>query len=221
MAESARVLAVRGKVLPATLHDVHLEADIQVDEQGKEVRVQGESQIPRAAGRIRRVWLEPAHTRAYPPAVQAILTADLVLVGPGSLYTSILPDLLVPDICEALRVSRAIKFYVCNVATQPGETDGFTAYDHLRTIEKHVGGGLFDLVLCNNRMEGKLPPGVDWVHPTSQLQDEYPTYLGNFMDEEQPHRHDSIKLAQTVMDLYNERTGPTAKSENLDIPTVG
>jgi len=177
--------------------------------------VQGESQIPRTTGRIRRVWLEPAHVRAYPPAVQAILGADLVLVGPGSLYTSILPDLLVPDISEALRVSRALKFYVCNVATQPGETDGFTAYDHLRTIEKHVGGGMFDLVLCNNRMEGKLPEGVEWVSPTEQLQDEYPAYLGDFMDEAKPHRHDPVKLAQTIMDLYNERTGPSTRGENL------
>ncbi len=215
VAESGRVLAVRGQVLPATLHDVRLAADVQLPENGKEVRVRGESQIPQTTGRIRRVWLEPAHVRAYPPAVQAILGADLVLVGPGSLYTSILPDLLVPDISEALRVSRALKFYVCNVATQPGETDGFTAYDHLSTIEKHVGGGMFDLVLCNNRMEGTLPAGVEWVLPTEQLQDEFPAYLGDFMDEAKPHRHDPVKLAQTIMDLFNERTGPSARGENL------
>ncbi|MBN1372523.1 MAG: uridine diphosphate-N-acetylglucosamine-binding protein YvcK [Anaerolineaceae bacterium] len=215
VAESGRVLAVRGQVLPATLHDVRLAADVQMPDNGKEVRVQGESQIPRTTGRIRRVWLEPAHVRAYPPAVQAILGADLVLVGPGSLYTSILPDLLVPDISEALRVSRALKFYVCNVATQPGETDGFTAYDHLQTIEKHVGGGLFDLVLCNNRMEGKLPEGVEWVSPTDQLQDEFPAYLGDFIDEAKPHRHDPVKLAQTILDLYNERTGPSTYGESL------
>lgn len=215
VAESGRVLAVRGQVLPATLHDVRLAADVQLPDNGKEVRVQGESQIPRSTGRIRRVWLEPAHVRAYPPAVQAILGADLVLVGPGSLYTSILPDLLVPDISEALRVSRALKFYVCNVATQPGETDGFTAYDHLRTIEKHVGGGMFDLILCNNRMEGKLPEGVEWVSPTEQLQDEFPAYLGDFVDETKPHRHDPVKLAQTIMDLFNERTGPSTRGESL------
>ncbi len=215
VAESGRVLAVRGQVLPATLHDVRLAADVQLPDNGKEVRVRGESAIPHTAGRIRRVWLEPAHVRAYPPAVQAILGADLVLVGPGSLFTSILPDLLVPDISEALRVSRALKFYVCNVATQPGETDGFTAYDHLNTIEKHVGGGMFDLVLCNNRMEGTLPAGVEWVLPTEQLQDEFPAYLGDFMDETKPHRHDPVKLAQTIMDLYNERTGPNTRGENL------
>ena len=127
VAESGRVLAVHGQVLPATLHDVRLVADVQLPDNGKEVRVQGESQIPRTTGHIRRVWLEPAHLRAYPPTVQAILRADLILVGPGSLYTSMLPNLLVPDLGEALRVSRALKFYVCNVATQPGETDGFTA----------------------------------------------------------------------------------------------
>jgi uncharacterized cofD-like protein len=208
VAESGRVLAVRGQVLPATLHDVRLVATIQVPGSKNEVRVQGESEIPRVRGRIRRLWLEPDNPHAYPPAVQAILAADLIIVGPGSLYTSILPDLLVPDIADALRVSRAIKFFVCNVATQPGETDGYTCDDHVRTIERHAGGGLFDLVICNNRCEGQLPEDVSWVRPTAQLQDEYPLYCAPLASDEINHWHDPNKLAQAVMDLFNEQTGP-------------
>ena len=109
VAESGRVLAVRGQVLPATLHDVRLAADIKLPEAANVVRVTGESEIPRAAGKIQRVWLEPNNPLAYPPTVQAILSADLILVGPGSLFTSLLPNLLVPDIAEALRVSRGVE----------------------------------------------------------------------------------------------------------------
>ena len=213
VAESGRVLAVHGQVLPATLHDVSLVADIQLPHGKGEVRVKGESQIPEARGKVRRVWLEPNNPLAYPPAIQAILAADLILIGPGSLFTSILPDLLVPDIAEALRISRAVKFYICNVATQPGETDGFSCDDHVKAIEKHVGGGIFDLILCNNRYDGLLPEGVDWVAPSDRLPDEYPIYLADLAGLEINHRHDPAKLAQAIMDLYNERTGPMGNRE--------
>jgi uncharacterized cofD-like protein len=211
VAESGRVLAVHGQVLPATLHDVRLVANIKLPGSKKEVRVQGETEIPLARGRILRLWLEPDNPHAYPPAVQAILSADLIIVGPGSLFTSLLPDLLVPDIADALRVSRAIKYFICNVATQPGETDGFTCDDHVRTIERHVGGGLFDLVICNNRCDGTLPSGVNWVHPTEGLQDEYPLYCAPLASDEINHWHDSDKLAQAVIDLFNEQTGPMVR----------
>jgi uncharacterized cofD-like protein len=198
-------------VLPATLHDVRLVANIQLPGTKKEVRIQGESEIPLARGHIRRLWLEPDNPLAYPPSVQAILSADLIVVGPGSLFTSLLPDLLVPDIADALRVSRAIKFFVCNVATQPGETDGFTCDDHVRTIERHIGGGLFDLVICNNRCDGNLPAGVNWVRPTEALQDEYPLYCAPLASDEINHWHDPDKLAQAVIDLFNEQTGPMVR----------
>jgi len=215
VAESGRVLAVHGRVLPATLHDVTLVADIQLPENKGDLRVKGESQIPKARGRIRRVWLEPDNPLAYPPAVQAILAADLILIGPGSLFTSILPDLLVPDIAEALRFSRAAKFYICNVATQPGETDGFTCDDHVKTIERHIGGGIFDIILCNDRLSGSLPDNVDWVRPSERLRDEYQLYLADLVGPEINHHHDPAKLAQAIMDLYNEQTGPMNPREPL------
>lgn len=206
--ESGRVLAVQGRVLPSTLMDVHLVADIAVPEKVNSVQVRGESEIPKAAGQVKRLWLEPNNPPAYPPAIQAILAADLLIIGPGSLFTSILPNLLVPDIVESVKASKALKFYVCNLATQPGETDGYSSGDHVHTIEKHVGGKLFDLILCNDYCEGILPDGVEWVQLDSNLERNYPLYQTDLSNSDNPWRHDSKKLAQVIMDIYYDRTGP-------------
>lgn len=213
IAESGRVLAVQGRVLPSTLRDVRLSAEVSGEKGTQPVRVSGESTIPQLAGKIQKVWLEPANIQAFPPALQAILKADLILVGPGSLYTSILPNLLVPDIVEAMRASQALKFYICNVATQPGETDGFTCDDHIKAIEKHVGGRLFDLVICNNQFDGHLPSQSDWVMPGDNFHKQYPVYCTSLVDKSNTWRHDPSRLAQVVMDLFNERTGPLAGKE--------
>jgi uncharacterized cofD-like protein len=153
--ESARVLSVNGRVLPSTLHDVKLVASMELPHSVNEVRVVGESKIPEMAGRVRRVWLEPDNAPAFPPVIKALLNADIIVVGPGSLYTSILPNLLVQDLLASMDASRAIKIYVCNIATQAGETDAFTCYDHLRALEGHVGEDLFDIILCNDNYEGR------------------------------------------------------------------
>jgi uncharacterized cofD-like protein len=216
VAESGRVLAVQGRVLPSTLHDVRLVADVKLPDKKGDVRVKGESQIPKTKGQIKRVWLEPNNPLAYPPTLQAILNADLIVIGPGSLYTSLLPNLLVPDIAEAIRSSRALKFYVCNVATQPGETDGFSCGDHVRNIEKYLGGHFFDLIICNNRYNGKLLEGVSWVRPEPDLEEKFAVYFADLVDSEFPWRHDSNKLAQVIMDLYYERTGPLMSKEEND-----
>jgi uncharacterized cofD-like protein len=213
VAESGRVLAVQGQVLPATLHDVRLVADLKQPEGVADLRVEGESQIPKVPGQVQRVWLEPNNPLAYPPTVQAILSAELIILGPGSLYTSILPNLLVPDLAEALKASRAIKFYVCNVATQPGETDGYSCGDHIHTIEKHLGGRIFDLVVCNQNFESRLPENIEWVTIDKDIQDEYPIYRADLLDESNPWRHDSTKLAQVIIELFNERTGPLVTRE--------
>lgn len=210
VAESGRVLGVHGQVLPSTLHDVRLVADIRLPESNHKVHVKGESKIPAAAGEIRQVWLEPSNAPAFPPAIAAILSADLIIVGPGSIYTSILPNLLVSDLAEAVRASRAVKFYVCNVATQPGETDGFTCGDHIHSIEKHVGSHLFDLVIINGDFEKILPEAFEWVKVESTLEEEYAIYQSNLVDAENPVHHDSARLAQLVMDLFFEKTGPLA-----------
>jgi uncharacterized cofD-like protein len=206
--ESGRVLAVHGRVLPATLHDVRLVADVQLPHNIAEVRIEGESKIPKFPGNVQRVWLEPNNPAAYPQVIQAILASELIVIGPGSLFTSIIPDLLVPDIVAAIQASRALKIYVCNVATQPGETDGYTCEDHIKVLNEHTGESIFDIIVINNKYEGQLPTGAEWVKPTPEAEIEYPIYQTDLVDESQPWRHDSAKLARAVIDLFQERTGP-------------
>ena len=206
--ESGKVLGIDGRVLPSTVQDVRLAADVVLPFITSEVRVQGESQIPNSPGRIRRVWLEPDTPSAFPPAVQAVLSADLLVVGPGSLYTSILPNLLVKDLLEAIRSSRALKIYVCNITTQPGETDGYTCLDHLRAIEEHIGSSFFDIILCNEPKDSEPPPGVQWVQLDDQSRSEYPIHCVDLQDDLNPLHHDSQKLAHEIMEIYEERTGP-------------
>jgi uncharacterized cofD-like protein len=135
-----------------------------------------------------------------------LLSSDLIVVGPGSLYTSILPNLLVPDIAEAIRASRAFKIYICNLATQTGETIDYSCEDHIRAIERHVGSGLFDVVVANNNYPCDPPEGSQWV--TLEMNDNYPIYQGDLIDEKQPYQHNPQKLAKIILDLYQERTGP-------------
>jgi uncharacterized cofD-like protein len=208
VAESGRVLSVHGRVLPSTLHNVRLLADVSLPHLVSQVRVEGESRIPEMPGRVRHVWLEPSTPPAFPDAIRAILSADLIVMGPGSLYTSILPNLLVPDIAQAIRASRGLRIMVCNVATQPGETDGFSCKDHLTAIEDHIGLDLFDVVVVNNRQKGQLSAGSAWVKIDPDLSERYAAYLADLADEERPWRHDSEKLARILIDLFEERTGP-------------
>ena len=214
VAESGRVLAVQGQVLPSTLHDVRLGAEIKLPGEGKQVVIKGESQIPKAAGDIKRVWLEPSNPLAFPPAIQAILAAEIIVVGPGSLFTSILPNLLVPDLAAALRASRALKFYVGNIAMQTGETVGFSCGDHARTLEHYTGGHIFDTLICNNNFTLKQGETLKYVIPEEDLQDHFPTYMADLVDADNPWRHDSRKIAQVIMDLYYERTGPLLLKED-------
>jgi uncharacterized cofD-like protein len=208
IAESGRVLSVSGRVLPSTLHDVRLVADVMLPYLVSEVRVEGESQIPESTGKVRRVWLEPIGPPAFPQAIQAILAADLIIIGPGSLFTSILPNLLVPDIADAIRASRALKLYVCNVATEPGETDQYSCQDHMRVLENHAGNRLFDIAIVNNNYLGNLPENVEWVSLGNDFGEDFVIYQHDLIDQELPWRHDGDKLAQVIIDLLEERTGP-------------
>jgi uncharacterized cofD-like protein len=215
VAESGKVLAVKGRVIPSTLHDVRLVADVMDEGAKKERRVKGESAIPQASGEIKHVWLEPNNPLAYPPALQAILAADLIVVGPGSLFTSILPNLLVPDLADALIASRALKFYVCNLATQRGETDDFHCGDHISAIVRHLNTNPFDIIVCNNDYNHQMPKGVEWVTPEDSFIANNTAYLASLVDPQYPWRHNSNKLSQVILDLYFERTGPTNGGEEL------
>lgn len=205
--ESGRVLSVNGRVLPSTLHDVKLVAAMELPHSLNEVRVEGESRIPAIAGRVRRVWLEPDGVSAFPPVIQSILNADVIVAGPGSLYTSILPNLLVHDLLAAMQVSKAIKMYVCNIATQPGETDSFTCSDHIRALEDHIGGDVFDVILCNDNYTGDIGSS-QWVFADPAIRADARGHCMDLVDNGHPWRHDAAKLAQAVIDIIAERTGP-------------
>ncbi|WP_409343945.1 uridine diphosphate-N-acetylglucosamine-binding protein YvcK [Paenibacillus sp. MBLB4367] len=150
--ELSRVLAVRGRVLPASVQPLVLTA---LMEDGSVVV--GESKIPLAGGRIKRVSIDPPDAKPLDEALEAIEQADAILMGPGSLYTSIIPNLLVPDIAKKILESTAVKLFICNVMTQPGETDDYSVSDHLQAIHEHIGVHLFDYVIVNN---GEIPPQV-------------------------------------------------------------
>ncbi len=200
--ESGRVLAVRGQIVPTTLQNVTLCAVA-----GDEVLV-GESRVPTASSPIGHVFLVPEHPPLNPEAELAIMNAEMVVIGPGSLFTSILPNLLVDGMVEALRRSPALKVYVCNVATQPGETTGFQLHDHLDVLERHVGPGLFDYVIANSNLGVPLPPaaqeaGVRRVTcDLRQVQDrgQRTTFiLADVVSGRVGSHHDSDKLARILM----------------------
>lgn len=201
-----RVLAMQGRVVPSTLEHVELVAEVLVAREGETAvlqRIVGESAIPKAGGKIQHVALEPAHVRAYPPALRAIFQADLIVMGPGSLYTSILPNLLIRDLAEALKHARAPKVYVCNLATQPGETDGYTVADHVHALLDHIPAGCLNMVLANDNLA--LPPTVGggqtvFVQPVAP-RGEVRLVTADLVDEKRPWRHDSQKVAKRVMEL--------------------
>ncbi len=204
LVEASKVLVVKGRVLPASKEHVRLDA---VMEDG--TVVEGESHIPEAKKRIRRVRLFPEHAQAVGTALEAIRTADAVILGPGSLYTSILPNLLVDGMAETLRRSRAVKIYICNVMTQPGETDGYTASMHVKAILEHAGKGVVDYVLVNSgpisekmlagyAAKGSYPVAVD-REALNKLGVGF--VQADIMSEEDAGHHDPVKLRDAVMKM--------------------
>jgi len=208
--ESGRVLAVRGQIVPSTLRDVTLIAEMA----DGQTRI-GESSIPHANGdsegngavatAIKRVFLQPEPT-INPEAEEAILNAEMIIVGPGSLYTSILPNLVVDGMAEALKASPAIKVFVCNVATQPGETDAFRVSDHLEAIERHLGANIFDFVVVNSNNNFTLPPsaqaaGIRRVvyDPATVSKRSIHAVLVDVVNPRVSTHHDPDKLARAIM----------------------
>ena len=150
--ESSNVLSIRGRVLPSTLDDMKLVAEMQ---DGRIIH--GESNIPEAHGKIKRLFTDPQNCRALPDVITAIKEAELIILGPGSLYTSVIPNLLIREISHEIAKSNAKKIYVCNIMTQPGETDGYSVCDHINAIMKHAGSkNVIDAVLVNDFMPSNL-----------------------------------------------------------------
>jgi len=198
--ETSRVLNIRGRIVPSTLENVAVCAQVDRDNGQRPARtVRGESKVGQSGPGIRRIFLEPEAPPAYPGAVAAILAADLIVLGPGSLYTSVLPNLLVPGIREAVRASGALKVYVCNVASQPGETEGYTVEEHARAIEDNAGSGLFQYVLVNDRWPSW--DEVEYVYPAEEPRGAYALLMADLIDVTRPWRHESGKLGAALLDF--------------------
>jgi uncharacterized cofD-like protein len=205
---SSEVLAIRGRIFPSTNQLVSLAA---VLENGKSV--QGESRISRSRAPIRRVRLVPRRVKPLPEVLQAFATADLILIGPGSLYTSIIPNLLVPGVVDAIEKSRAPRVYIANLMTQPGETTHLSLPDHIRAIHQHTGRKLLDWVVVNNaavgpeiarryRNKGSEPVRVDAAE-LKRLG--LRAIFGNVLDAQTVVRHDPRRLAGLLLDRFVER----------------
>jgi uncharacterized cofD-like protein len=202
---SSRVLKVAGRILPSTLAHVSLLAELEDDRV-----LAGESAVPTGSSPIRRIFLEPAAPSAYPEAVKAILEADLVLLGPGSLYTSVLPNLLVPEIAAAVAATQAPVMYVANVATQPGETDGYGLGEHLAALSRHAPQVAIELVLANGNL-GAAPFPAAWhaqpVRPVLAAGGQEPgprLLVADVVSDALPTRHDPAKLAAAVVRAWRD-----------------
>ena len=203
------VLAITGRVLPVTNQSVHLEAEFVNGS-----RVLGESKIfyakKRNDCRIRQVRLVPEHPKPLPESIEAIAQADLILLGPGSLYTSIIPNLLVDGVAEAIAKSRALKILVMNIMTQDGESDGYTGADHVRALLHHGAPGIIDVCIANNAVIGEAilaPYRQEGVEPL-RLEREEIEAMGIQVEEypmatgERYIRHDTYALASAIMEVY-------------------
>lgn len=217
--EVERILNIQGRVLPSTLADVNLVASVKLPNGESIVPIHGESKISSAGGKIHQIGLTPPDVEAFNESVHSIIDADLIVIGPGSLYTSILPNLLVSGITEALRTTRAYKTYVCNVATQPGETQGYNVADHVLALENHIGRGLFQTIIANNARPnlyvGDRTVYVDPIPANHDILQRYDVRYTVLTDGEQPWRHDPHKLAGALLNLIEEDRvgfGDAAKS---------
>jgi uncharacterized cofD-like protein len=202
---SSKVLAIRGRIFPSTLSNVHLVATL---ENGRSVH--GETRITASRVRIKKLALSPRHVRPLAEALDAIKHADLILLGPGSLYTSILPNLLIPEIARTIAHSQAPRVYIANLMTQPGETTGYGLADHLRAIERHTPRRVIDWVVANRqpvspevvkryRAEGAEQVVID-------LPELYKlglrAVLDNLLEERAVIRHNPERLARLLLEEF-------------------
>ena len=202
---SSKVLAIRGRIFPSTISNVHLMATL-----ADGTRVSGETKISRSRVPIRQVQMVPRRVRALAKAIDAIQKADLILMGPGSLYTSVIPNLLIPEIAQAIARSKAPRVYVANLMTQPGETTRYTLSEHLRAIQNHVDKRVIDWVVANcqpvspevarrYRAEGAEAVLVD---TEKILKLKVKLVVGNLLEEHGLIRHNSPRLARLLVDEF-------------------
>ncbi len=217
--ESSKVLAVRGRVLPASTQTVRLWAKMTDGS-----IVEGESQIPLVNKRIARVYLQPEETMPVESSLEAIRDADAIILGPGSLYTSILPNLLVRGVADTLRRSQAVKIYICNVMTQPGETDGYSASEHVQAILDHVGPGVIDYVVINNQNvaeELQQKYADQGAYPVKNDAEKVEAMgikvtQADVINETNLVRHDPLKLSRTIVSMIYKLKTNSERMRLLD-----
>jgi uncharacterized cofD-like protein len=202
---SGKVLAIRGRIFPSTISNIHLIATLA---NGR--RVRGETNISKSRVPIRKIELSSRRVRPLPGAIQAIQEADLILMGPGSLYTSVIPNLLIPEIAQAIGRTKAPRVYIANLMTQPGETTYYALSEHLRAIQTHVGKRIIDWVVANRkpvspevarryRAQGAEPVLVD---ADKVLKTRVKLLLDNLLEEHAVIRHNSPRLARLLVDEF-------------------
>ena len=200
---AGELLAIHGRVIPSTNTDVTLLATTEAGE-----TLTGESNVARASGRITSLALSPPNPQAHPEAVAALMEADLIIIGPGSLYTSIVPNLLIPGISEAIAQSRGLKVYVCNVAEEPRQTVGYSVLDHLDVVRRYAGAKAVHAVIANSSIpEGPTPAGLDFIRPKGRWADGALLIEADVIDPDARARHDPEKLAETVAATYRRHRG--------------
>lgn len=201
---SSEVLAIKGRILPSTMRDVHLVGELE-----NGASLLGESLIARSPLRIQKISIYPGSCDPLPETLEAIARADIITLGPGSLYTSLLPNLLVKGIPEAIRESPACKIYIGNIMTQRGETLGFSASDHLRVMNEHVGDLLFDYILLNlapiSEIQRKnyLEEDATQIENDLHMMNPYRVkiVLKDMLSDGEKVRHDPLKLAHAIFDV--------------------
>ena len=207
---SSEVLASKGHIYPATINDVRLVAQL---EDGTVVR--GETQITASRSAIKSLRLEPEQCLPLPEALAAIRTADVITVGPGSLFTSILPNLLVARVAQAIGDAQAQKIFICNLMTQPGETDGYTARQHLEVVKKYAPEIHFDFVIVNSRAvteeqrlryaaEGANQIGLEEDAIDKVVNGDTEVVRAELLAEGEKARHDSERLASVVISCWQQ-----------------
>ena len=207
--ETSKVLAIRGRVLPSTTQNVKLQAEL-----ADGTTVEGETTIAKSTQPIKRVSLIPPDAKPLKEVLDAIRLANAIIIGPGSIYTSVIPNLLVNGMADAIAESHAVKIYVCNVMTQPGETAGYRASDHVKAVAEHSGKRIFNYVLVNKEVpsmrliEKYQRGGAELVSPDVDVIREmgYKPITGNFISQTEVVRHDSEKLAQAILRLVFEKS---------------
>ena len=203
---AGELLAIRGRVIPSTLHQVTLVGSTVSGE-----TLIGETQVGNSADRLRSLTLIPANPAAHPEAVRAIVNADMIVIGPGSLFTSIVPNLLISDIAAALADSPAFKVYVCNVAEEPAQTEGYSVLDHLNVVRHYGGEKAVDAVVANNNLpDGPTPAGLKFIRVNKPWDDNVLLVEADVIDETDDTstaRHDPTKISNAVAEAYRKYRG--------------